>query len=127
MHSSHYHSFTIHYDGDYSGEYIIVEIRRDGQGNQLLPKGNFAENKSSYDYPEVRIDSKKFDFMCKKMIKEKSFNTKKTFDFNLKDNTTKIIINSGEMVDFYTCKMRDQEICKLEEMGFKQLLKRYSK
>lgn len=125
MHSSHYSSMTIHHHGDLEGEYVIVELRRDKEGNQLIPDGKTWE-----DIPEIRISSRKFDSICKKMVVERSFNRKKDFDFSLKDNLTDkktiIKVNSGEMVDFYLYKMLRAEINKLEKMSFNQLVKRYS-
>jgi len=124
MHSSHYPSFTIHHHGDYSGEYNIVEIRRDKEGKSIIPE---SQTLSDYNPPEIEIESKKFDSICKKMILKKSFNNGKKLDYTFKAKGIKITVNSGEMVDFYLEKLRTNEISKLEDMSFRQLIKRYSK
>lgn len=110
---------TIHYNGDYSGPYIVSDIRRDKSGEQI-PGHNYKTAK------EIHISDRKFISICKKMLAEKSFKLDNSFDVSLKGKEGTIKVNSGEMVDFYLDKMRNSEMEKLEQMSFKQLVKRYS-
>lgn len=103
MHSLHYESFTIHFNGDYSGEHSISNISTNESGIST--------------YNEIEISSRKFDAIAKKIIKTKSYQQ----NITLKG----ITLNSNDIVDFYLQKLRSQEISKLESMTFNQLLKRY--
>lgn len=121
MHSAHYRTTTIFYHG----EYIISDIRRDKIGQNISGYGDD-------DYTQLRIKEKDFDKIVEKMIADKSFKHGIKLDYKLtgpdsdtEENKT-ILVNSGEMVDFYLQKRKYFEISKLEKLTVNQLIKRYS-
>lgn len=118
MHSSHYESAYIHHNGGFDGDMIISD---------------FPVSKDEKNYNEIRIDSKEFFRIVKKIIKNKKVNYRNDLDVTLNgknpdtDKPSSIKINSMDMVDLYLEYLRYDEISKLEQMEFKQLLKRYTK
>lgn len=118
MHSSHYESAYIHHNGGYDGDMIISD---------------FPISKDEKNYKEIRIDSNDFFRITKKIIKNKKINYRKELDVTLHgknpetEKPDSIKINSMDMVDLYLEYLRGEEIGKLEQMEFKQLLKRYTK
>lgn len=116
MHSSHYPSFTIHHHGDYSGDYIIVDICRDEKGNSL----------NIDNYTEIEISSKTFDEKAKKILKEQpTFEGIDNILLEGNDETT-VVVNTKDVLSFYLEKLRKEEISKLDSLKFEQLIKRYA-
>jgi translation initiation factor IF-1 len=127
MHSKHYKSVTIHYNGDYSGECILVESRHNAKGELIIPKEHQGKDWDEIEFPTIELDTTGIEALAKQLIKV-GFNSKNTFDLKIsgKDNKS-IKVNSKDIVDFYLEKKKNEEISELEHLNFTQLLKRYNK
>lgn len=117
---------TIHYNGDYTGDYILSDIHRKKDGEQIdAPRS----------YSQIFLDEKRFNSIARKLIRNNAFNLNTSvYDIKLKGTNTEdsravieIAVNSSEIVDFYLNKLRSIETTELEQLNLKQLIKRYFK
>lgn len=126
MHSKDYKSVTIHHNGDYSGEYALVEIRRGVDGKIIIPEEHKDKGLYDFEFPEVEIEVDKIEVLAEQLIKN-GFNKEESHDLKIFDKDQKyILVNSRDIVEFYLEKKRMEEMTSLEQMTFEELLKRYT-
>jgi hypothetical protein len=115
MHSSHYKSFTIHHNGDYSGDYIILNIRRDEFGNQLNPM----------DYVQIRTTEEELKHLLKQSL---VLHNPKIEIVGLDDDTKEPIsfdVNTDEVLSLFIEKMKFEMISDLENIKDEVFFKKY--
>jgi len=119
-HSNHYSSFTIHYNGDYSGPYTINNSKRDESGEVIENQWN----------TETHI-SIKFDGDLIKLIREALYKSEKQILISGIDEDRKaessFMVNTDEVLDFLIEKDRDEMISEIESMDNDEFYKKYFK
>ena len=119
-HSNHYGSFTIHYNGDYSGSYSINNSKRD-------EFDNVTENK--YDSPTyISIEYKGGFKGLVKITKKAVFKLQKQFRISGVDDNGKrksFLIDTNDVLHFIIEKERSEMISKIENMEPMEFFKKY--
>jgi len=109
-HSSHYGSFTIHYDGDYSGSYTINNCKRDENGEVIENKWNSP----TYICMEVKGG---FNYLVK-LTKKAIFKRQKQFKISgiEVDKRKSFLVDTDDVLNFIIEKEKFEMICKIENM-----------
>ena len=120
-HSSHYNSFTIHYDGDFSGPYTINNSKRDENGEVIENKWN----SSTYICMEVKGG---FNYLVK-LAKKAIFDKHKQFKISgVEEDTNKrksFLVDTDDVLDFIIEKEKFETISKIENMDNMKFFKKY--
>lgn len=119
MHSNHYKSFTIHYNGDYSGDYLICNISRDEFGHRLV--------QNTDEYCTLRVSEDELRNLLHQSLV--------LFDFNIElvglDDDTKepvsFNVNTEEVLDFFISKRKNEMISEIEDMKSEEFFEKYMK
>lgn len=120
MHSSHYRTFTIHHNGDYSGPYIISDIRRDKSGEHI-----------SKEYNSIRIESASLFKVFKThvhlhgIVKDDMIEISGFDDDGTADKKMEITIGFQDLLDFYVQKDKIDRISKIENMPTKKYMSKH--